>query len=216
MDLDKLSQIAKNNSLNVNIKYKNESLFMKILSFLLFFNKKFMTEYTTTINSTIYFPSKDFVNKNYITSATIFLHELVHVLDARSYNFIIFSFLYLSPQILAILFLPLLFLNVWISLVFLLFLLPIPSFFRMKFEKRAYLVSLYALHQLIINKKVRDNLESSKDFYLHQFKSSNYYFMWPFKSLDATFEKSLNDIKANKRPYEDSIFDIIDKIIKEI
>ena len=216
MDLDKLSQIAKNNSLNVSIKYKNESSFMKILSFLLFFNKKFMTDYTTTINSTIYFPSKDFVSKNYITSATIFLHELVHVLDARNYNFVIFSFLYLSPQILAILFLPLLFVNIWLALAFLLFLLPIPSFFRMMFEKRAYLVSLYALHQLIINKKVRDNLESSKDFYLHQFKSSNYYFMWPFKNLDTAFEKSLNDIKANKRPYEDPIFDIIDKIIKEI
>lgn len=153
MDLDNLSQIAKNNSLNVNIKYKNESLFMKFLSFLLFFNKKFMTEYTTTINSTIYFPSRDFVNNNYITSATIFLHELVHVLDARSYNFIIFSFLYLSPQILGIIFLPLSFINIWVALAFLLFLLPIPSFFRMKFEKRAYLVSLYVLNQLIKNKK---------------------------------------------------------------
>ncbi len=214
MTLEKLSDIFSN--LNVNIKYKDESKFMKLLGFLLFFNKKFMTEYTTTINSTIYFPSKIFVEDNYNRSLMIMLHELVHVLDAKKYNFIIFSILYLSPQILSILFLPLIFINFKIALLFLLFLMPIPSFFRMFFEKRAYLVSLYVLHNMLKNNKIQGNLDGAKNYYLQQFKSASYYFMWPFKNLDKSFTSSLEKIKLDQRPYEDPIFDIVDKLIEEI
>ena len=94
---------------NLKIKYKDESLFMKILGSLLFFNKSFMATYTTTIGSTIYFPSKKFVEERYYSSILILLHELVHVQDGIKFNPIIFAMLYLSPQIFGLLSVPLFF-----------------------------------------------------------------------------------------------------------
>ena len=43
-------------NMGVSIKYKDNSWFMKVLSKILFFNKKFMTRFTTTIGKTVYFP----------------------------------------------------------------------------------------------------------------------------------------------------------------
>ena len=53
------------------IKYKNESLFMKVIGFLLFFNKTFMTNYITTIGSTIYYPSREWCEKNDTAAAQV-------------------------------------------------------------------------------------------------------------------------------------------------
>lgn len=202
---------------NLDIKYKNESLFMKILSKILFFNKSFMDAYTTTIGSSIYFPNKNFVDNNYYKASLILLHELVHVYDSNKFGQIFFSCLYLSPQIFAILAIPLFFVSWKLALLTLfLFALPIPSFFRMYFEKRAYIVSLYALNYLINNNKINYKLELSMNFYLSNFKNSNYYFMWPFTTIDSKFAEALILIKQNKKPFEDPIFEMIDHLLTKI
>jgi hypothetical protein len=216
MNLDNLLNAAQKYFPGVNIQYKNESTFMKILGKILFFNKSFMSNYTTTINSTIYFPNRDFIKNNYNSFIVTFLHELVHIKDAKKFSFILFSLLYLSPQILTLLIIPFIFLNWKLSLIFLIFALPIPSFFRMYFERRAYIVSLYVLNYLIVNHKIRANLEDNKNFYLTQFKLSGYYFMWPFKNIDTKLSLAVDNIKLNKRPYEDPIFDIVDDLLKQI
>jgi len=134
-------------SYSFDIKYKNQSPFMKFIGALLFFNKSFMTKYTTTIGSTIYFPSEDFIKQNDQGSIEILSHELVHVGQANKYGKLLFSILYLFPQCLAALsILSLLaFFNIgflWF-LVCLVFIAPIPAPWRAAFEIGGYTMSLF-------------------------------------------------------------------------
>lgn len=198
---------------NLQIKYKNESLFMKILGKLMFFNKSFMTDYVTTIGNTVYFPSKLFVTIRPVSSSMILMHELAHVYDSKKFTSPLFSFLYLFPQILVLLALPLFFINWQIALLFLLFLLPIPAYFRTYFEKRGYLISLYVENKLSKKLKFSINLDNAKNDSIKHFKNSDYYFMWPFKSIDTQFNEAAIKINNDQRPFEDPIFDILDKLI---
>lgn len=213
MSFESVVNEAKINFPNLQIKYKNESLFMKILGKLIFFNKSFMTEYVTTIGSTIYFPSKSFVMIRPVSSLMILMHELIHVYDSKKFTTPVFSFLYLFPQILALLTLPLLFINWQIALLFLLFILPIPAYFRSYFEKRGYLVSLYITNKLSNKMKFNYNLNSDKNDAINHFKNSDYYFMWPFQSIDSQFNAAVLKINNNERPFEDPVFDVLDKLI---
>lgn len=215
--MEKLLLAAKQYFPNLKIKYKDESIFMKFLSKILFFNKDFMSKYTTTIGSTIYFPNKKIVEAEGYTATLIFLHELIHVYDSQRFNQILFSFLYLTPQILALLLVPLFFINWKLAcILFIIFLLPLPSFFRMYFEKRAYFISLYVLNYLIKYKKIQADLNQSKKYYLSNFKDSSYYFMWTFKQLDKDFSEAVNKIKNDQKPFDDRIFNIIDNLLKQI
>jgi ABC-type multidrug transport system fused ATPase/permease subunit len=138
---------------HLQIKYKDQSFLMKLIGKLLFFNKTFMTDYTTTLGDTIYFPNEAFVKVRSISSTVILLHEIVHIKDSHKLTKLLFSLLYACPQILLLFFIPMLFISWKFALLFLLFALPIPAFFRMYFEKRAYLSSLYAIH-IWISKKI--------------------------------------------------------------
>lgn len=213
MSFESVVNEAKINFPNLQIKYKNESLFMKILGKLMFFNKNFMTEYVTTIGSTVYFPSKSFVAIRPVSSLMILMHELVHVCDSKQFTTPVFSILYLFPQILALLALPLFFINWKIALLFLLFLLPIPAYFRAYFEKRGYLISLYVSNKLSKKLSFNINLDNEKEETIKSFKNSDYYFMWPFKSVDSQFNEATVKINNNQRPFEDPVFDILDRLI---
>jgi len=129
---------------SLQIKYKNQSAFMKFLGFLLFFNKSFMTDYTTTIGDTVYIPTENYIKLRPISGAVVFLHELVHLYDHKRIGSFWFQLSYMMPQIFALPAL-LLFLISWkLALpVIILFLLPIPSYFRMKYERRAYYSSIH-------------------------------------------------------------------------
>lgn len=203
---------------DLQVKFKDQSKFMKFLSILLFFNKSFMTSYTTTVGSTIYFPSENSIKNRPTASSITLLHELVHVNDAKKISKPLFGFLYLTPQILVLLIIPLFFVLPWWSvlLIMALFLVPLPSFFRMHYEKRAYFSSLYAIHNLSNKLHFKSFLSAQKAHFLEHFKNSSYYFMWPFSNLDKEFDEAMVKIQANQRPFEDPIFDIIDELIKTV
>ena len=202
---------------SLKIKYKDQSWFMKLIGILLFFNKSFMASYTTTIGSTVYFPNEGFVKSRPVSASTVLLHELVHVYDAKKYTTPLFSLLYMSPQIFVLLCLPLFLVSWKIALpLMILFALPIPSYFRMHFEKRAYLTSLYAINALAARLNFKPILASQEEAFLKQFKDSSYYFMWPFNNLQKDFDEGVAKIKDRKRPFEDPVFDILDKLIDTV
>jgi uncharacterized membrane protein len=199
---------------NFKIKFKNESWLMKLIGLIMFFNKDFMKSFTTTLGNTVYFPNEAFVNTRSVSSVVILMHETVHMHDAKKMNKLLFSALYASPQILAVLAVPLFLLGFkFLALLSLLWLLPIPSPFRMWAEKRAYLASLYAMKKLGEKNNFAINLEVQGTFFLDQFKTANYYFMWPFKFFMMDFDEGLNKIQKGERPFEDTVFDMLDEII---
>lgn len=213
MSFQTIVQSAQAHFPNLKIKYKDESLLMKILGKIMFFNKGFMTSYTTTIGSNIYFPNSSFVRVRPISSSVILLHELVHLHDTNKFTGPLFSFLYLFPQILVLLFFPLLFISWKIALCTLLFATPLPAYFRMIFEKRAYMTSMYALSELGKKLNFDPVLDRQKSDFVTQFKTSSYYFMWPFGDLNKQFDDALVKIRNNERPFEDPVFDILDNLI---
>lgn len=128
------------------IKFKDESRFMWLLSKLLFFTKGFMTDYTTTIGTTVYFPSKDWLEKNYRNALETVMHEYIHMWDSAHASLGYFEFTYLFPQIgvvgtiLSIMAIW----NTWflLFLVCLLFILPWPSPGRTCWESNGYAMSM--------------------------------------------------------------------------
>jgi len=195
MKIYKSIEIAKTLIPNLEIKFKDESKFMKILSKILFFNKDFMTNYTTTIGSTIYFPNREYLTNK--SSIVTLCHEIIHVNQSKN---ILFGFLYLSPQIFSIFALLSIF-NIYF-LFFLLFLLPIPSP-RAYFEYKAYCVSMYT----------RNELGMKIDTYsiFKQFNSANYYFMFPFKWLKNKLDIKKEEIENKSFNFKEK--NIIDQII---
>ncbi len=159
-----------------SIKYKNSSFLMKVLSKILFFNKKFMTETVTTIGKTVYLPDEKYLQKygnlNYVE---MLVHEARHIMDSKRLG-IAYYLLYLSPQIFSLLSV-FSFFNSWFLLC-LLFLLPLPSPGRAYIELRAYLSGLAVLYHL-----------SNKIFLvnpivcLKYFTGPDYYYMFPFQSI---------------------------------
>ena len=199
----------------LKIKYKDESWLMKLIGKLVFFSPGFMTEYTTTIGETVYYPSEKFVKLHPVSSSVVLLHELVHLHDQKKIGKIPFIFSYLFPQILVPVCILLLLLVSWKIMLPLAILLsfPIPALFRTHWEKRAYLSSFYVL-QLLGNKlKFNPHLESQEKLFLDYFHGSSYYYMWPFNDINKQFDGALELAKEGKRPFEDPVFDMIEDLV---
>jgi ABC-type multidrug transport system fused ATPase/permease subunit len=197
---------------DVNVQYKDQSTFMQILGKILFFNPSFMTDFTTTVGTTIYYPSQEWVNNNIYSAEVLMLHELTHIYDQKNSNSILYALLYVLPQLLFILFIPLLFVINWkFALIPLVFLAPIPSYFRMYYERRAYTISMYATQKL-------GCIQTAVPAYVADFTSSEYYFMWPFtSSLTTYFTTVQNQIINNQRPSnpEPAVYDLVDQILSQ-
>jgi hypothetical protein len=202
---------------SLQVKYKNQSTFMKFLGTILFFNKGFMTDYVTTIGSTIYIPDETYMKLHSVSGSVVFMHELVHIYDSGRISHPLFTFLYLLPQIMAIFLLPLLFfVKWWIVLpMILLCLAPIPAYFRMVFEKRAYISSIYTLNALGKRLNFNPQLTNQTSFFVAQFKDSYYYFMWPF-DVAPEFTNAITLVQSGQRPYQDPIFDILDDLVTKV
>lgn len=199
----------------VKIKYKDSSKFMKFLSYLLFFNKSFMTNYTTTIGNTVYFPTQSKIDEAVNNSSLATLcHESQHIYDSKSYKAIWYYIAYLFPQILAPFMLFFAFISWYLALgLFILFLLPLPAPFRMIYERRGYIINMLIINQIQkeygVNEGIRKSIllpyiEDVND----QFTSSAYYFMWPFGIKGYLLDR-LDDIVSGKILEKYPSYDII-------
>ena len=192
---------------------------MKALGKVLFFNKSFMTRYTTTIGNKIYVPNEKYLTSNKWLAEEIIAHEYVHVVDSKRYGFVRFAFMYLFPQILALLALlaiPAAFFMSWVALVFLLFLLlamPLPAYWRRQFELRGYTMSLFVIaNQMEKNRKPfsdreikEELLKTAETIDRIYFRGSAYYFMWPFGVMPV-FEKQIDQIISGDISETDEVF----------
>lgn len=203
---------------SLQVKYKSESTFMKVLSYLLFFNPDFMTSYITTIGDTVYLPAPSFVTLHPVTAPIVLMHELVHISDQSKVCRPIFTISYLFPQILVPICLLLFFLVSWKIMlpITLLFSAPLPAYFRMYWEKRAYMAALYVQQALSKLKSFNPKLPDQVTYDLVEFKTSSYYWMWPFSNIDAEFNEAVTLINAGQRPFEDAIFDTLDVLVTKV
>lgn len=195
-DFKKALAKAKIHYPDLEIKYKNKSLFMKLISYILFFNKDFNSKYITTIGNTIYFPSEDFVKNNDSSSVDILCHELVHINQSNKDKF--FKVKYLFPQIFAIgsLLSFFAFINIWflLALGFLLFLIPFNAKFRSNYEFEAYTTTMYCKY------KRNNSLNTNRmiDSIVKNFTTSFYYWMdKDYVKMYSKFNKEMDLIKSN-------------------
>lgn len=197
------------------VKYKNQSIFMKFLGVLLFFSKSFMTDYTTTIGNTTYFPDQIFINTKPVTSTVVLLHELVHMHDEQKLGKIIYSFSYLFPQILFLPSLLLFFILSWkfVLPILLLLLTPLPAYFRMIYEKRAYMAALYSMNALNNKHKYNIDLHAQANYFTTQFHGPSYYYMWSLNDIGKEFDDAVIKISNGARPYDDKVFDMLDDVL---
>lgn len=84
------------------VRYKEASSFMKFLGQLTsLFNPRFMSEFTTTWGSTVYFPSRILYLVSPQASFITLAHEFVHLWDGKEHGWR-FRFSYATPQIYAL------------------------------------------------------------------------------------------------------------------
>jgi hypothetical protein len=131
------------------IAFKTDS---NLMGFLGWFSRAFYQGLTTVIGNTIYFPSKEFLEKNYKNSYCTLAHEFVHMVDKKNEPFLMFEVKYLFPQILAIFsFLSFFaYISLWffLFLLFLIFLVPgIPSPWRVYYEANAYAMNFFVAYK---------------------------------------------------------------------
>jgi len=109
------------------------------------FNKRFMTDYTTTLYPTVYFTSRSVVEEDPLGCFRTLCHEYVHLWDEKKRR-LLFPTSYLLPQILAVFSLGALG-AIWclwflLFLGFLGFLAPWRSPWRSRWEMRGYTMNL--------------------------------------------------------------------------
>lgn len=218
MAFQDLVEAAKKYFPGLQIKYKDESWMMRLISRLLIFNHEFMTEYTTTVGNTIYFPSRRFLKSHPISSSVVLLHELVHLHDQQRIGKIPFALTYLFPQILVPICLALFMIISWKIMlpVALLCCLPMPAVFRMYWEKRAYLSSFYVLQTIGNRMKFNPHLKTQENMFLKYFHGADYYYMWPFHDIDKQFDRARENAVEGKRPFDDKVFDMLDNLASKV
>jgi len=157
---------------------KKESPLIKIISKILFFNKRFLTSYVTTLYPKVYVPELPWREKDHVAAMATLAHEYVHLKD-RKRMWLFFNFLYLFPQNLAPFALLGAFGNSPLWYLFLLFLLPIPSPTRTWLEFRGYRMTLAIWSHFLGSEWSPSRfIESIVE---RNFAGSAYYWMFPFK-----------------------------------
>ncbi len=181
---DRIEKFA-NKRYGAQIKFKNESWMMSLLGKILFFNPKFMTRFVTVIGKSVYFPSRERMEKGPVMAAQVLCHEMIHMDDERTVGSLLFRLSYLFPQWFSLLAFSAFFVGP-IGLGFLIFLIPWPSFFRAFWELRGYAVT-DAVHYNLFGQF------TSKEWMSKQFTSGSYFFMWPFSKM---IEKKIEEHRA--------------------
>lgn len=134
--------------------------------------KTFMTGFITTLGEKVY------VNEGWdslplANKAMVLRHERVHMRQARKYGRFLFSLLYLV--------------------------VPFPvgfAYFRKKFEQEAYEESLRALYEYKGSKIFTSKL---KTYFMSQFITANYFWMWPWKKgISDWYDSAVAKVKSGK------------------
>ena len=177
------------------IRYKNKSIWQKIIGKLCFFNRGYMTDYTSTYGDTVWYPSRKFLEESYKRAFKILAHEYVHLLDRKKYP-IIFELFYVMPQVFTLLslfsILALFFSDLFLLFsAALLFALPAPSLGRAVIEMRGYAMNI------AINMWRHGSVTSeTMTAILKEFTGLSYYRMWPNKKdVEKWMEESIARIR---------------------
>lgn len=176
-------EVTKKHAPEAKIVRKADSWLMKTIGFFLKpFNPEFMSTYITTLGRTIYVPD-GFYDDDEMQTLSVLAHETQHIIDYQN-SPVLFSLSYLFPQCLALLSLFALFgfLNpwMWLCLIALCFLAPIPAPWRYRAELNGYRVSI------LLSRVLFHHTESERtqvhDWIKSQMTTGSYYFAWPFSS----------------------------------
>jgi hypothetical protein len=204
--LKKFEEYIKTKIPGFEIRYKNQNTLQKIIGFLLFFNRGYMTQYITTMYPYVYFPSKESYEENPTNSFMVLAHEYVHLQDDKN-NFW-FKFSYLLPQIIGFLLLISSLISLffsWIPFVGLLAmslicLLPLASPYRVHWEKRGYTMTIVLFNLMFgINIDIRP-------FLLDVFLGWAYYRMsWNEKDINNWYDYTINNVNEiiKEGPYKE-------------
>jgi hypothetical protein len=181
---------------DAKIAYKDKSKLMKLLGVLSWvFNRGFMTDFTTVLGNTIYFPTQKWLEANYQTGLRVLTHEYIHLWDKKQakakWKIDVHSLSYVFPQVLVAFSLLafLAFFSSWflLSLLFLLCAIPWPSPGRVDIETNGYATNML-FRSVTIGPMY--NAKADADVYSEFFVSSEYYFMsWNRSSVVKTLLK---------------------------
>ena len=213
---DALYSVIKRRIPEFRVKFKDESKFQRLIGKLAIFNPGYMTSYTSTFGANVWFPSREFVNSNRRRAFKILAHEYVHLLDRKNHK-IMFELFYVAPQVFGIfaVFSVLSVISSWwlLSLIALVFFMPLPALARAVLEFRGYTMGLAI--NLWCHGEI---LDETRDDIVAQFCGWNYYKMWPFESvirrwiadaemrirnIDSVGERSLDVIFNDSEAYLD-------------
>lgn len=169
---------------------------------------EYMASYATTIGFTSAFPT----GAKYDWRTRI--HEGQHGRQCMKWSRVGMSALYILPQLLAVLgpLLALIFWNPWF-LSLLLFLAPLPAYFRMKFELEAYKITI-----MVFEWSMHSDSTIYFDSILKNFTGLPYYMMWPLQKdmLLTEFSKARNLAlvwnqlpSTSKDPYIEDMYQLI-------
>lgn len=197
---------------SLTIKYKDESLLMRVCGTLSFFNPSFMTHYTTTLGSTIYFPNRIwYETQSEENLLQIIAHEYVHVRDSENFS-ILYPLMYIFPISLAPLMALLFFVLPWpICLILILTCFaPLPAPGRMYFERRGYVMNMFVLYQFAkesgtSESRIQNALKEMARYFSTQFTGFQYYLMWPFGIEDKLLEAG-NSINSEEIVQTEDIY----------
>ena len=154
----------------ITVCYKDEHWWWRVLG------QQLCENFVTTLGTTVYFPSREWVKRSFHWAWVVICQEAVHVEAYRRHGFM-FYVLYCFPQWLGLLALLSPLLWSWWPLAFLVFLAPWPAPWRYQFELRAYAMGLAVEHWY----HRRGVPPSLRDMVVSQLSGSTYYFMWPFE-----------------------------------
>lgn len=175
-DYDRLLDDLKAEFSDFEVINKNDSGLMKVIDICLKTltlgqMKTFMTSFITTLGNKVYVPAS-WNSKSIISKIEIMRHERVHMRQSKKYGRFVFSVLYLFVPLPCVL-----------------------AYFRKKFEMEAYEESMRALYQY---KGADAFTPQLKEFYVSQFTTANYFWMWPFrKGVELWFDDTVKKIKLD-------------------
>lgn len=169
------------------------------------FNRKMDTDYITVINGQCWFPGSYFDENGDLSSSVdemqviqILAHETVHEYDRMRLGTLPFTFLYLFPQVLAVLgfFSLLAFWDAaWLwCLLFFVFLAPMPAPGRSWLEVRGYKMDM-----TLLSEDGWDPAPSAEEIFEDSFAGASYYFMMPFK--DWVIDQLMDFSHEREEPY---------------